>query len=106
PRHDRADLAWMTKRAHLTHEHVLLHAQPEYQQEIGGLAADPRIGDLLPALRLGEELPQPLDRLAPYFGGFQHVSLSHLLSASAENVQTTESRCQYEPCRFRPRTTA
>src|SRR5712692_9751460 len=58
------------------------------------LATDLGVGALLPALRFREELPKSLSHLSPHLLGFQHVSLTPTVSASAETLPTTESACQ------------
>jgi hypothetical protein len=65
PRHRRPDLPRLAERTRLNHERVLLRTQTELDQQVGTVAADPGIWDLLPSLRGWKQLPQPLGCLPP-----------------------------------------
>src|SRR5712692_10137550 len=69
-------------------------AEPELDEQIRGLAADPHVGRLLPSTRPGKDLPEALGYLPPNLRRFEHVSLAPLLSASAETVKNNETPCQ------------
>src|SRR5262245_25084098 len=93
-RHGRADLTGLPQRADLNHDRMLLAGELEARDQVRGLTADSGGGAFLPARCRREKLPQSLTHLPPNLRGFQHVSLTPVVSASAETLTTTETRCQ------------
>src|SRR5262245_1844261 len=93
-RHGGPDLPRLTERADLNHDRMLLAGELEARDQVRGLTADSEVGAVLPARCRREKLPQPLPDLLPNLPGFQHVSLTPVVSASAETLQTTERACQ------------
>src|SRR5205814_5628388 len=94
PRHGRPDLSGLTERADFNDHELLRVAQAKFHRYVDRFAGSLQVGELLPALRLREELPQALGRLSPNLSGFQHVPLVPALSASAETIRTVEIPCQ------------
>src|SRR5262249_8538487 len=90
------DLSGLTERAHFNGHDPLRVAQAKLHRNVHGFAGSPEVGELLPSLRLREELPQALSHLSPNIPRFHHVSLAPGLSASAETLRTIESACQHK----------
>src|SRR5262245_65812605 len=92
--HGRPDLPRLAQRADLNHDRMRLAGELEARDQVRGLTADSGAGAFLPARCRREKLPQSLTHLPPNLRGFQHVSLTPVVSASAETLTTTETRCQ------------
>src|SRR4030095_16620012 len=93
-RQGRPDLPGLTERAYLNHDRMLLAGELEARDQVRGLTADSGAGAFLPARCRREKLPQPLTHLPANLRGFQHVSLTPIVSASAETLPTTKTACQ------------